>query len=122
MWLRRQLKGTAWLSAVSSQSGRDTRGAQVLQVGASWAGMASEGGKNQGLRSDGVEGASAVLQKTMVFLVLSKLAPCAFRVATVPSSSASPRVGSKIVRRSKSNSLTKNRPRCIFFRTDGAHY
>ena len=26
VWLRKQLKGTAWLSAVSSQSGRDTRG------------------------------------------------------------------------------------------------
>jgi len=25
-WLRKQLKGTAWLSAVSSQSGRDARG------------------------------------------------------------------------------------------------
>ena len=26
VWLRKQLKGTAWLSAISSQSGRDTRG------------------------------------------------------------------------------------------------
>ena len=32
VWLRKQPKGTAWLSAVSSQSGRDARGAQVLQV------------------------------------------------------------------------------------------
>ena len=40
VWLRKQLKGTAWLSAVSSQSGRGTRGARVVQVGAGWAGTA----------------------------------------------------------------------------------
>ena len=42
VWLRKQLKGTAWLSAVSSQSGRGTRGARVLQVGASWAGRGAK--------------------------------------------------------------------------------
>ena len=42
VWLRKQLKGTAWLSAVSSQSGRVARGARVLRVGASWAGRGAE--------------------------------------------------------------------------------
>ena len=58
VWLRKQLKGTAWLSAVSSQSGRDTRGARVLQVDASCE-LGGQGGKNQGLRSDGVGGANS---------------------------------------------------------------
>ena len=42
VWLRKQLKGTAWLSAVSSQSGRGTRGARVVQVGAGWAGRGAK--------------------------------------------------------------------------------
>ena len=33
-WLLKQLKRAAWLSAVSSQSGRVARGARVLRVGA----------------------------------------------------------------------------------------
>ena len=37
---RKQLKGTAWLSAVSSQSGRDTRGARVYtEVGIRFQGV-----------------------------------------------------------------------------------
>ena len=42
VWLLKQLKGTAWLSAVSSQSGRGTRGARVVQVGAGWAGRGAK--------------------------------------------------------------------------------
>ena len=42
VWLRKQLKGTAWLSAVSKVVAT-TRGARrVLQVGASWAGRGAK--------------------------------------------------------------------------------